>query len=286
MVVDGLTHVLPPYFVEHREEASMRDRTFGELFGNPKARIVHAEDLIEEMGRSEVDRSVIAGFGWTDTELARRSNDYILESAARYPDRLIPVCSVNPVWDGDAAALEAERCLEAGAVGIGELHADTQGWVDEDYGGLFDLMSVVRECDGVVIVHASEPLGHAYPGKGTMTPEKLLRLAAEYADNRFVFSHFGGGLPFYGQMPEVGDALKNVWFDSAAAPFLYDPGVYRMSVDAVGASRVVFASDFPLLSQRRALRHLRDGGLSKAEERAVLSAAGELYDVNRSRDNY
>ena len=286
MIIDGLTHILPPYFIEHRDDALARDRTFAELFANPKARIAQAEILMDEMGRSGVDRSVIAGFGWTDQELARRSNDYILESAARYSDQLIPVCSVNPFWDGDAAALEAERCLQSGAVGIGELHADTQGWVDVPYEILDDLMSVVRKHNAVVIVHASEPVGHNYPGKGTMTPRKLLRLATTYPDNRFVFSHFGGGLPFYIQMPEVAQALSNVWFDSAAAPFLYEPGVYRTAVDIVGASRVMFASDFPLLSQRRTLKHLKEGGLSVEVESKVLASAGELYDFSRSHENH
>ena len=286
MIIDGLTHILPPYFVEHRDEVSRGDRTFGELFANPKARIVQAEDLLAEIDRSGVDRSVIAGFGWTDQELARRSNDYILDSAARYFYQLIPVCSVNPFWDGDAAALEAERCLKAGAVGIGELHADTQGWVDVPYDHLGDLMSVVRKHNAVVIVHASEPVGHNYPGKGTMTPRKLLRLATTYPDNRFVFSHFGGGLPFYIQMPEVAQALSNVWFDSAAAPFLYQPGVYRTAVDIVGASRVMFASDFPLLSQRRTLKHLKEGGLSVEVESKVSASAGELYDFSRSHENH
>ena len=286
MIIDGLTHILPPYFIENRDDALARDRTFAELFANPKARIAQAEDLVNEMGRSGVDRSVIAGFGWTDHELARRSNDYILESAARYSDQLIPGCSVNPFWDGDAAALEAERCLKAGAVGIGELHADTQGWVDVPYDHLDDLMSVVRKHNVVVIVHASEPVGHTYPGKGTMTPRKLLRLATTYPDNRFVFSHFGGGLPFYILMPEVAQALSNVWFDSAAAPFLYEPGVYATAVNVVDASRVVFASDFPLLSQRRALKHLREGGLSVEVERTVLDSAGELYDFSRLHENH
>ncbi len=282
MIIDGLTHILPPYFVEHRDEVSRCDRTFAELFANQKARIAQAEDLLSEIDRSGVDRSVIAGFGWTDQELARRSNDYILDSAARHSYQLIPVCSVNPFWDGGAAVLEAERCLKAGAVGIGELHADTQGWVDVPYEILDDLISVVRKHNAVVIVHASEPVGHNYPGKGTMTPRKLLRLATTYPDNRFVFSHFGGGLPFYAQMPEVLKSLSNVWYDSAASPFLYTPSVYESAIESVDESRMIFASDYPLISQRRALQHLRAASLALDTEERVLANAGELYDFTRS----
>ena len=281
MIVDGLTHILPRYFVDNRDDALKVDGTFGELFASPKARIVQTDTLLAEMDRSGVDRSVIAGFGWTDLELARRSNDYNLEAAARHPDRLIPVCSVNPKWSGNGATEEAERCLRAGAYGIGELHADTQGWRDPPYDALHDLMATIRAENAVVIVHGSEPIGHSYQGKGSMTPDRLIRLISQFPDNRFVFSHFGGGLPYYAQMPEVRESLKNVWFDSAASPFLYDPSVYRVAVETVGASRVIFASDFPLLSQRRALRHLREAATGEQAERVILSAASELYDFSR-----
>ena len=285
MIIDGLTHILPPYFNAHRDDALTCDRTFAELFANSKARIVQAEHLISEMDRSGIDRSVIAGFGWTDLELARRSNDYLLESATRYPNRLIPLCSVNPLWEGNAAPHEAERCLIAGAVGIGELHADTQGWVDAPYRRLSDTLSVASTYNAVVTVHASEPMGHSYPGKGTMTPDRLLRLAELYPHNRFVFSHFGGGLPFFSHMPEVREALKNVWFDSAASPFLYEPTIYQTAVQSVGKSRIIFASDYPVLSQIRALRHLREYGMTKDTENRVLANAGELYDFSRSNSN-
>ncbi len=288
MIIDALTHILPPYFNEHRDEALASDRTFAELFASPKARIVQAEHLLEEMERSEVDRSVIAGFGWTDQELARRSNDYLLECASKHPDILIPLCSVNPLWPNDAAPREAERCLNFGARGIGELHADTQGWVDLPYNCLDDLMSVARQYVenrnkiAFVVIHGSEPLGHTYPGKGTMTPDRLLQLAARFPDNSFIFSHFGGGLPIYEHMPEVKPALANVAFDTAAAPFLYDHDIYATIESLVGGTRIFFASDFPLITQRRALEHLRNSELTLYRQKMILEVAGQLYDFSRS----
>ena len=291
MIVDALTHILPPYFNEHRDEALARDRTFAELFANPKARIVQAEHLLQEMERANVDRSVIAGFGWTDQELAKRSNDYLIESAINHPDVLIPLCSVNPLWPDDAAPKEAERCLNFGARGIGELHADTQGWVEPPYDALADTMSVAREYAdnrnkiAFVVVHGSEPLGHTYPGKGTMTPDRLLRLAEQFPDNDFIFSHFGGGLPFYKHMPEVNSALDNVVFDSAASPFLYEPDVYATVENLIGSDRIFFASDFPIMTQRRALDHLRKSELTPFKQKMILQLAGQLYDFSRSNQN-
>ena len=288
MITDALTHILPPYFSDYRDVALSRDRTFAELFANPKARIAQVEHLLEEMDQSGVERSVIAGFGWTDIELAKRSNDYLLECASKHPGVLIPLCSVNPIWPDDAAPKEAERCLKLGARGIGELHADMQGWVEPPYDRLADVMSVVRDCVAdrnriaFVVVHGSEPLGHTYSGKGTMTPDRLALLAESYPDNAFIFSHFGGGLPFYKHMPEIDKVLQNVSFDSAAAPFLYSSDVYETVDDLVGSHRVFFASDFPLLSQKRALNHLRESALTPFKQRMITEVAGQIYDFSRS----
>ena len=256
MRFDALTHILPRYFVDHRDDVVRKDATFAELFGtNPSARIGSAEDLIASMDSAEVDVSVVAGFGWTNLEVARRSNDYLLESAAACPDRLVPACSANPLW-GDAAVREIERCFDAGARAVGELHADTQGWRDRDGAELDDLMQVTASRDGITIVHGSEPFGHRYSGKGSMTPDRLHALARRYPNNRFVFAHFGGGLPWYSMMPEVGSDLLNVWYDTAAALYLYQSNIYSATVSTVGADRLLFASDWPLISQARALRHI------------------------------
>lgn len=281
MRVDSLTHILPRYFAENRDAIIRKDLTFAELFGPaPNAKIRSAEALLNSMDDADVDMSVIAGFGWTDLETARRSNDYILESAAAHPDRLVACCSVNPCWE-QAAIEEANRCLTAGAKGIGELHAGTQGWGNRIGDELDDLMAIAAEFDAVMIVHGSEPYGHDYPGKGSMTPDRLHRLAGRYPSNRFVFSHMGGGLPWYAMMPEIGSALDNVWYDSAATPYLYQSNVYSAAVTAVGAGRVMFASDWPLIGQRRAIRHLETDDRQSLVERERLMGlnAGQVFKL-------
>ena len=175
---------------------------------------------------------------------------------------------------------EVERCLSLGARGIGELHADTQGWTPEEPDDLRGVMALAKEAAVPVVVHASEPLGHAYPGKGAMTPDRLLALATAFPGVAFIFAHFGGGLPFYALMPEVAEALSNSYFDSAAAPFLYRPDAYAISAAAAGSDRILFGSDFPLVRQGRALRGAREAGLSQHELARVLGGnAAELLGV-------
>ena len=260
MIVDSHCHLLPPDFARSHRELAGRDRTYAELFPKPGGRIADVDALLRDMDAAGVDRAVVMGFGWTDARLAGEVNDYLLAAGRAHPDRITALASVNPAW-GMAALIEAERCLDGGAVGIGELHADTQGFDIADRDSLAPLMELLRARNAVIIIHASEPMGHQYPGKGTTTPELLLQFAGNFPDNRIVLAHLGGGLPFYAAMPEVGAALSNVWYDTAALPYLYRAEAVAAAALTAGAQRILFGSDYPLLNQRRVIDYVRSAGL-------------------------
>ena len=266
--IDFHTHILPDEFRTRKGYFLEKDETFRALFNYPKSSTVSAENLTEEMNNANIETSVVLGYGWTDSDVARVSNDYLLDAARRHPGELIPFCSVA-LQDMRLAVKEVERCFAQGARGVGELHisgVDLSHSADE----LAPLMDCLHSLCMPCLIHASEPVGHTYPGKGDAVPPSILKLASAFPDNRFILAHFGGGLPFYSLMPEVEDCLKNVWYDSAAAPYLYTPTVFDVSVRAAGIDKILFASDFPIVTQRRALQHLHESGLTDAEMQMVL----------------
>jgi predicted TIM-barrel fold metal-dependent hydrolase len=83
-------------------------------------------------------------------------------------------------------------------------------------------------------------------------------------------------------MPEVAAALANVYFDTAASPFLYQPRIFKLAPEAVGRQRVLFGSDYPLLGQARVLRQLREAGLPPEAEAAIAGGnAARLLGIER-----
>ena len=269
MIIDAHTHIFPPAFRERREELLRRDATFGDLYSSPRATLASAEELVDAMDAAGVDMAVAVGIGWADADLAREANDYLLEATSRHPGRLVGFCAVNPAW-GDAALAEVERCVGAGMKGVGELHPDTQGFQLEDDETLAALMDMATRLRVPVLVHASEPVGHLYHGKGRVTPERLLRLVQGFPRATVVCAHWGGGLPFYALMPEVADALANTYFDSAASPLLYDQRVFSVAANLVGAEKLLFATDFPLVKHQRLLAQVRESGLAAEAQELVL----------------
>jgi predicted TIM-barrel fold metal-dependent hydrolase len=268
LIVDFHTHIFPDEVRASREEFLERDAWFGTLYENPRNKLASAEDVVASMEAAGVDRTVVFGFPWRDAKLCSWHNDYIIDSIKRYPDKLLGFACVQPLDAKDAQ--ELARCLDAGLMGLGELGPDGQRFDIEDKRILQASAEVLEQYDRPLLTHASEPMGHSYPGKGQTLPWKLLKLAQNFPDVKMVFAHWGGGLPFYELMPEVGEHLGNVYYDTAASTYLYRFNVFPVAAQLVGAERILWGTDYPLLSQSKMLRRIRESGLSQDQLDAVL----------------
>jgi len=271
VIIDFHTHVFPPDVKKNRNKYIERDPCFAILYSDPKAKIATADELIASMDEAGVDISVILNIGWTTHELCVETNDYIIDAVSRYPQRLVGFCAVQPN-SPKAAAAEIERCAKAGIKGVGEMRPDIQLFDLGDEMIMEPLAEVLKEHKLALLLHSSEPIGHNYPGKGVMFPDVLYPFITSFPDLTIVCAHWGGGLPFYALMPEVKKAMANVYFDSAASPFLYTPEVYSQVIKLVGADKVLFGSDYPLLTQSRLLSEIET--LDMPEETKNLVLAG------------
>lgn len=269
MIIDFHTHIFPPEMKDRQQDYLKDDALFNELFSSPKARIATADELVSSMDEAGVDLSVVLNAGWTNHKDCARTNDYILEAAARHPKRLVPFCAIQP-RAGKAALAELERCVRGGARGIGEMRSDTQGFdmADREVMGL--IAEVAKRHNLIFLTHASEPAGHQYPGKGTITPGPLYHFIRTFPDLTVVCAHWGGGLPFYALMPEVAAVLANTFFDTAATPFLYKPEIFKHVVHIVGPDKILFGSDNPLMSPRRVTSQIESADLSEEAKAMIL----------------
>ena len=108
--------------------------------------------------------------------------------------------------------------------------------------------------------------------------DQIIKIIQKYPKNIFIFSHFGGGLPFYSLMPEVRYLLENTFFDSAAFPYIYDSKVFKVFTIALGANKILFASDFPVTTQMYSLKKFNQVSLNNMEKKSILSVnADNIY---------
>ncbi|MCG2778623.1 MAG: amidohydrolase family protein [Desulfobacterales bacterium] len=280
MIIDFHTHVFPSCFRDDRSVFFSDEPSFENLYLSPQAKLAGAKELIRNMDEEDIHKSVIFGFPWENPEHYRIHNDYIIESVHRYPNRLIGFCCFSPLSAGGSR--EAERCLQSGLSGVGELAVYGTGLSSEIINSLKEVMGLCSQFDVPFLLHTNEPIGHNYAGKTPMTLTQIYGFIKAYPANRIVLAHWGGGIFFYGLMKkEVKEVLKNVWFDTAASPYLYTPDIYRIAGETIGFEKILFGSDYPLLKPQRYFKEMESAGLSPGSlEQVKGSNAAKLLSPN------
>ena len=279
MIIDVHTHIFPPGIRHAREQFFAGEEAFELLYSSPKSRLVGARELVAQMDAEGVDKSVVFGFPWSSLETSRANNDYVLEAVQRYPERLLGLACLTPC--GEEAAAEVERCLDAGLAGVGELAFYQCGIEECHLGDLAPIMALCRARQAPVMIHTNEPVGHIYPGKSPNTLKQIYDLVRRFPSNAIILAHWGGGILFYNLLKkEAKAALQNVWFDTAASPYLYDPAIYAIAAQTVGSDKILFGSDYPLLPPRRYFKEMHDAGLGTAERVAVCGGnAARVFNL-------
>jgi predicted TIM-barrel fold metal-dependent hydrolase len=274
MVIDFHTHLFPESICSGRECCCESEPAFDMLYRSPKARLVSAPALLAAMDDNGIDQSVVFGFPWQDPERFRMHNDCIMEAVQKHPGRLIGFGCFDPA--SSAAAQEAERCLDGGLAGIGELAFYRSGIEDESLERLAPVMDICRARGRPILIHTNEPVGHDYPGKTPNTLAQIYRMVERFPANTIVLAHWGGGLFFFNLLKkEVKDRLKNVYFDTAASPFLYHPAIYRVAIELAGVEKILFGSDYPLIEPQRYFKELDSLQLDRDQRARICGLNAE-----------
>ena len=264
MIIDFHTHIFPAHIRDHREKYFPSESAFKLLYQSAKSKLIGAAELLSAMDENGVDKSVIFGFPWKNPATFKPHNDYIMDAVQKYPNRFIGLACFDPC--GKYSLAEAERCLAAGVAGIGELAFYQSGIGEIALERLAPIMDMCTKLDRPVLIHTNEPVGHAYHGKTAITLAQTYRLIKRFPATKIVLAHWGGGIFFFGLMKkEVKESFKNVYFDTAASPYLYDAQIYRIAEKIVGADKILFGSDYPLLPPLKYFSEMAQAGLTKKQ---------------------
>lgn len=84
----------------------------------------------------------------------------------------------------------------------------------------------------------------------------------------------------YELMKEVKAKFANVYYDNAAAIFLYDAKIYKVIREMGLMEKLFFGSDYPLLSPSRYEKSLAESGLTELEKEKLYGGnAAKLLGI-------
>jgi len=162
----------------------------------------------------------------------REGNDALGRDLARHPDRLIGYVSVPTPRLGERAVEEIRRGYEKYGMRGVKIYSHPEAKITEPY--TYPLLEVAAELKMPILAHT--------------TPEECDHLMTHVPEAWLVMAHMGGHPYAFGDWHKAVAAAKkhpNLILDTASS--VIDNGMLEFAVAEVGAERIVFGTDMPLL---------------------------------------
>lgn len=273
MIVDFHTHIFSSEVIEDRARFA-DDRNFSILYADEKAKLIDHRLLLQAMESSHIDYAVALGYPWEKEEYYEIQNQYFkrvidLSQGRIYPFATIPMHSERDIND------YVKGVRDLGLSGIGEIGFYSGGFTRREEKILARVFESALQYSLPVCLHVNESVGHEYVGKYETDFKRLYSILHEFRGLTVILAHWGGGILFYELMPEVKESLENVYYDTAASPYLYRDEVYDIATRIVGSEKILFGTDYPLINFSRYVQSI-ESVIADENDRANILGGNAL----------
>ncbi len=262
---------------------------------------VTAEQLLqfaksdEDMAQDFIDAGVkgipVAWDAESNTGEPALSNDYVASMVERFPDAFIgSFGSVDP-WKGERAVMEAERCIkELGMMGI-KFQGAAQAFYPNDH-RFYPLWEKCVELGAPIQLHTGTTgLGAGMPGGGgiklkyTRPIPYIDDIAADFPDLKIICLH--PSYPWQDEAIAMAIHKPNIFFDLSGYLPKYIPEVLKYEIKRRLQDRVMFGSDYPILSYERLFASWKEEDFSsEIMEKIYYKNAIRILDLDISEDQF
>ena len=185
----------------------------------------------------------------------RISNDTALALRKKYGNKYIPGFMVHPNFPEESIE-ELKKAKANGIRLIGELVHYPMGWTGHDRRELIEILRVASDRKMTLSFH---------PSRNTAAMETLI---SSLPDMNIVIAHLDGyGL--YDWSVEMMKKYRNVYFDISAHG-AERVGMLSDTVNAVGAERILYGTDFPGYSSEKFINYVLSERISDSDREAIF----------------
>ena len=213
----------------------------------------------EEMAKDFLDAGVkgilVAWDAETNTGQPRVSNDYLAKVVKDYPEAFIGAYACVDPWKGEMALYEAERAIkELGMMGL-KFQQTAQAFYPNDrrfyplYEKCVELGASVQFHTGTTGLGAGMPGGMGIHLKYTRPIPYLDDVAADFPELKIICLH--PSWPWQEEMIAMAIHKANVFIELSGWSPKYFPESLKREIKSRLKDRVMFGSDYPLLTHQR-----------------------------------
>ena len=191
------------------------------------------------------------------------SSEAIAAGAARNNDVLIPFGSVDPRRGAEAVDRARMLVADHGVRGF-KFHPTVQGFDPSDK-KYYPLYSALQDAGVVALFHTGQTgIGAGLPGGrglrlGLSNPMLLDPVAADFPDLQIIMAH--PSVPWQDEALSVATHKHNTWIDLSGWSPKYFPESLVRYANTLLSRRVLFGSDFPMLTPERWMRDVEKTAL-------------------------
>lgn len=231
---------------------------------------VTADELISLMDAANIRQAVVLSTAYSlanphkaavpnEREAVRKDNDWTSAQIAKYPDRLIGFCSVNPLRS--YAVEEIERCAKDPGLRTGlKLHFGNSDVDIDNIAHLTQLKKVFRAANRnrmAILVHAHANVNLKRPYGAPQARVFLEQLLPEAPDVAVVLAHMAGAGGFDEATQQASAVYANaiarhdlrvrrLYFDACLTATAAEAPLLAQRIREIGLSRVLYGSDAPI----------------------------------------
>ncbi len=224
------------------------------------------EEMIQEMDEAGVEKVILSAFVYKEMKV---DNDYIAKVCDQFPDRCIGCGTVDP-RDGMKAVREVERIVND--LHMKAIKLEPYAYGDEIVGlppnhkYYYPVYAKCVELDIPVTIQ----IGHTGPllPSECARPIYLDEVALFFPELRIIGGHLGQ--PWHEEMMILAWKFPNLYVDSSARAPKYWPESFKLYAATWGQDKVLWGTDYPLLTFKRCIDEIEQLGLSEQAKRKIL----------------
>ena len=256
-IIDFHVHIFPDKIAEKAAHA------VGKFYDIPMALDGKLSTVLREMDRAGVERFVAHSVATTPAQV-QRINDFILESHAKYPERIIPFAAMHPDVENIPQAME--DIIASGFRGV-KIHPDIQGFqIDAPH-----VLKMIGAIAGrlPLLIHTGD---YRYDNSGPARMNHVMELFPELVA---ICAHLGGYSEWERAAASPLVNNKNVYVDTCSSLFAVSPERATEIIRTYGADRVMFATDYPMWTPYEELERFNKLSLTDEEREKIFHATAE-----------
>lgn len=238
-------------------------------------------ELVAEMDRLAIEKVCVPGFQMQSYITKRPNLDFSVEDVQGMrefaPDRIHGLVGINPLTRMNGVEEVRRAVAEHGFVGA---HLHPQGYgMDLDHRDLYPFYAACQELRLPVLIQTGHSAERMPSRHGR--PIAIDEVALYFPQLPLILAHTGW--PWCEEAIAMAWKHKNVYIAMTAhAPRYWDKSLVRF-LDSRGRGKVMWGTDFPVLTHEDALQQVSELGLKHASEQALLYdvAAEVLFGAER-----